>query len=396
MLTHFPTSPGVLVMTHQRTGAFFLAVSNNLRKSAFHAKALLAKNEYHSPELQRLVTDVGDVIFAYHETSTRNEARKKRHELMLEHYGDAKLLNQQDWPKTPGMFILTHKPTGKFFIGHSGDLVKQVKYITMMLRTGNHKNEELLTLYQTSEGIDDFSWALTFTHTVDEAKKIAHTEVLINEHNPNLIKRGRGVIEKPRIGAYRITHKPTGQYYVGSSKDVTSRWSSHKWQLRNYQHKNQALQSLFSGDMKVFELDIVATTTRDEAYDIEQRMLDAGKYDPLCLNIAGDGRSSITSIEISEESKRRQLEALRKHSTDPAKRAYRIKRIKEAWSDPERRAARTGANNKDSKPIWHNGKHYASVNQALKATQLSIGDLYHQLKDPNNKDVYYAEGTKTC
>lgn len=43
-------------------------------------------------------------------------------------------------------------------------------------------------------------------------------------------------------GVYVITCVPTGEVYIGSSKDVKGRWRAHRSSLDNHQHENRHLQ----------------------------------------------------------------------------------------------------------------------------------------------------------
>ncbi len=47
-------------------------------------------------------------------------------------------------------------------------------------------------------------------------------------------------------GIYKIINKVTGGYYVGSSKDIESRWKSHKSMLRKCKHRNNKLQTVWN------------------------------------------------------------------------------------------------------------------------------------------------------
>lgn len=46
--------------------------------------------------------------------------------------------------------------------------------------------------------------------------------------------------QKP--GIYKITHTPSGLVYVGSAKNLSSRWSVHKYQLFKGRHHSRLLQ----------------------------------------------------------------------------------------------------------------------------------------------------------
>ena len=52
-------------------------------------------------------------------------------------------------------------------------------------------------------------------------------------------------------GIYKITNTITGDFYIGSSKDVKRRWESHKWQSTWKQHPNNPMYQ----DMKRYGTD---------------------------------------------------------------------------------------------------------------------------------------------
>jgi hypothetical protein len=43
-------------------------------------------------------------------------------------------------------------------------------------------------------------------------------------------------------GVYRITCRPTGKFYIGSSADIQSRWNAHRSDLKRRDHDNHYLQ----------------------------------------------------------------------------------------------------------------------------------------------------------
>lgn len=124
---------------------------------------------------------------------------------------------------------------------------------------------------------------------------------------------------KKWVGTYKLTHVPSGRYYVGSSGDLVARMSQHKLRLVAGIHKNPTLQEVFTvwEDMT---FDHMVCDTRDHAYTIEQEMLDEHLTDPLCCNIASnalvpwkDGMPDSVRAKISKFHKGRDYgEAFRK------------------------------------------------------------------------------------
>ena len=64
-------------------------------------------------------------------------------------------------------------------------------------------------------------------------------------------------MENKVCGVYKITNMSNGKFYVGSSKDIKSRWSQHKKKLNEGTHGNSHLQrawKLYGGQNFIFEV----------------------------------------------------------------------------------------------------------------------------------------------
>lgn len=77
---------------------------------------------------------------------------------------------------------------------------------------------------------------------------------------------------------YKITNTVTGDFYVGSSKDVKRRWASHKWPSRWNKCKNNPLYL----DMKKYGLDkfsfqILAEAEIEQLKEMEQQFIETLK-----------------------------------------------------------------------------------------------------------------------
>ncbi|WP_087135323.1 NUMOD3 domain-containing DNA-binding protein [Caballeronia arationis] len=93
------------------------------------------------------------------------------------------------------------------------------------------------------------------------------------------------------FAAYAITHLATGNVYVGSTGDYRRREANHLSQLRRGAHQNHALRAAFASDPHIL-IDVHLATDRDEAYAIEQAMLDSWGASGCLFNMATDARSS--------------------------------------------------------------------------------------------------------
>lgn len=81
---------------------------------------------------------------------------------------------------------------------------------------------------------------------------------------------------KVTSGIYKIVNKVNGKYYVGSSKNIESRWKSHRYELRRNCHKNVRLQSDYNrGDE--FEYVMVESITLNDVDRLMKMYGDMGK-----------------------------------------------------------------------------------------------------------------------
>ena len=80
------------------------------------------------------------------------------------------------------------------------------------------------------------------------------------------------------IGVYKITNTVTGDFYIGSSKDVKQRWAVHKcpstW--KNYPNNQMYLNMMKYGTDK-FELQILEETESEHLKETEQQFIEKMK-----------------------------------------------------------------------------------------------------------------------
>jgi len=391
---HFPKGCGILEVTHTPTGNFFYAVADSLQYTARHTYNVLQIGSHHNPSLQELVSKTGidAVEFDFIKCEDRQEARAKRHELLIEHYTNPKLLNGSDFPKVPGAYRIIHRPSGKFFVGHSVDVVKLHKHNMIMLRAGNHRNEAFQQVFNESNGSDDFTFEFIRTQDGKEAREYAQkwfdeywdTGLILNNMKVNRVKR-----EIP--GAYKLIHKPTGRFYVGSTKDIPWRITSHFNQMETGKHQNRFLQEVWNGDRDEFVVEEFPTRDREEAFLLEQKMIDEMGGDENCVNIAKNAKSPISSILLSEEVIAKRKASLKKRQESPEYRKQMGERMREMWSDPERRANRRGAGNPFAKQICIGPRYFGSVKDASRTLGVSELLLRNRANDQNSPGVFFPE-----
>jgi group I intron endonuclease len=101
-------------------------------------------------------------------------------------------------------------------------------------------------------------------------------------------------------GVYSIT-APSGNQYIGSSKNVYIRWRDHRRELSRGTHKNKALQNAwnkYSGELK-FELLLVCRP--EDLIMYEQQYLDFYKPEYNIATVAGN----TLGIKLSDEAKKK-------------------------------------------------------------------------------------------
>ena len=99
---------------------------------------------------------------------------------------------------------------------------------------------------------------------------------------------------------YKIINTITGDFYIGSSKNVKSRWASHKWQSTWNRHPN----SLMYLDMKKygldkFELEILEEVEIEQLKEKEQQFIE--QYSPIYNNNNAKGLDIERYKEYQEE-----------------------------------------------------------------------------------------------
>ena len=107
-----------------------------------------------------------------------------------------------------------------------------------------------------------------------------------------------------QIGIYIIRHIDSGRTYVGSSKDVGKRLSTHRRDLRKEKHSNTPLQNYWNkyGEksflfLYVMETDITALIEQENMYMEAVGILVDGKCSPITgFNINPAGKEGCVSL----------------------------------------------------------------------------------------------------
>lgn len=120
--------------------------------------------------------------------------------------------------------------------------------------------------------------------------------------NQKLVFAEQGKQKQP--GVYTITFLNYNKVYVGSTGDLYSRYLAHLWHLNNNRHWNKHLQNVFNKDPEI-KFFFLPTETREQAYEVEQELIDNYKPTGLLFNIATDARNSGISYQHTEEAKKK-------------------------------------------------------------------------------------------
>jgi group I intron endonuclease len=178
---------------------------------------------------------------------------------------------------------------------------------------------------------------------------------------------------------YILTHVPTGRFYIGSTGDMLQRKWDHVKTLRKQIHTNPTLNKIYrDGDELSYE--IFLTETRQEAYILEQELLQQCWGDPLLLNVS-------ENVYGYAPGHRHSAEVIAKIASKrgPAHHMYGVPKSEE-WRrkigdgnrgkvvSPETRALlsavgkgrNTGAESVHSAPVSIDGVEYASIGIAAK------------------------------
>lgn len=269
--------------------------------------------------------------------------------------------------KVPGVFIHTHIATGSYYIGVSADVYRGVVEDQRRLRKKEHFSTALQKLYDDNPLVVSKS---IVCESSSEATELRRKMVAEDYANPLLLNKSAGLNV---CAVYRITHIPSGFYYIGSTGNFTSRKHHHEWMLMDGSHAVRKLQQLFNHnkDLTTLRWEIILANPREYAYGLENTMLDKSKNDPLLLNkspIATGGNGG-RAVYSDEERQRR---------SDLAKQMWAENRLRKDTSI-------SGA----SKKVSIEGTIYESVADASRKTGIAMHLIYHRVRSDKHSDYFY-------
>lgn len=179
-------------------------------------------------------------------------------------------------------------------------------------------------------------------------------------------------------GAYIISHPGSGKMYVGSTKSLRTRKIANEGALNRNTHRNPGLQAAFNAD-PVIHFAAKPTVTRQEAYDVEQSVIDVHAETGVLFNVAMNARnpgSGLASPEIIEAVRQSNLGAVR--TTEQRQRmssAAMGKIITEETKQKMRDAAA-----KRTKSVMADGKSFPTISAAARAHGLVPSTARHRIK----------------
>ena len=89
-------------------------------------------------------------------------------------------------------------------------------------------------------------------------------------------------------GIYKITNTITGDFYIGSSKNIKRRWRSHKWSSTWNKHPNNPMYiDMHNYGVDKFEFEILAEVEADKLKETEQKFIEMLK--PTYNDIRANG-----------------------------------------------------------------------------------------------------------
>lgn len=102
-------------------------------------------------------------------------------------------------------------------------------------------------------------------------------------------------------GIYKITNKITGDFYIGSSVSVKSRWSNHMLRdARKYQGKHKFYDDVIMYGRDNFEFEILEECSKDDLIEKEQYYYD--KLKPTYNKVRPE-RCNFNNLEVAKKAR---------------------------------------------------------------------------------------------
>lgn len=301
-------------------------------------------------------------------------------------------------------YTLTHKPTGLYYIGGTTNVVKFINKTRKKLERGIHPLTEFQDVFK---GWHEFNVSLT--HCGSDFNMVREITNMLEHHtslenpaienplclNPTMPKvdtlnlsEADGLLGLYRRTpcVYRLTHVPTGRFYIGSTTNLRSRINRHRREVQTKDHHNERLEEL-TDNLNDFEIRIEVCDTEESARELEQKHLDEHHGAELCLNM---GDSAIVAYKNTPDHIRKAISERRKGVATTPKGVPRTAEDKLKISIATRLAM-------EGQPGPNAGKHLSDVTKAklsaARSKRLSIdGRIFLNVKEAA---AYRGINTKT-
>ena len=114
------------------------------------------------------------------------------------------------------------------------------------------------------------------------------------------------------IGVYKITNTVTGDFYIGSSKDVKKRWKQHKKSsVWKYYSNNPMYHDFKKYGVNKFEFQILTEVEAEHLKETEQKFIETLK--PTYNDRNAEGRNAKRYKEYNKEYYQQNIEKYKEH-----------------------------------------------------------------------------------
>ena len=146
-------------------------------------------------------------------------------------------------------------------------------------------------------------------------------------------------------GVYKITNTITGDFYIGSSKDVKRRWESHKWpSVWKKQPNKQLYLDMQKYGIDKFVFEILAEVEAEKLKEMEQEFIELLKPTYNQMNAKG------LDIERRKETKKEY------QKSDKGKESHRKAKNKYKKSEKGKETNRKSCNKYNNQLCCYNGE----------------------------------------
>ena len=144
---------------------------------------------------------------------------------------------------------------------------------------------------------------------------------------------------------YKITNTVTGDFYIGSSKDVKKRWRSHEWPSVWKKNPNKQLyQDMQKYGVDKFEFEIIAEVEEEKLKEKEQQFIEILKPTYNQMNAKG------LNVEKYKETKKEY------QKSDKGKESHKKANNKYKKSDKGKESNRKSCNKYNNQLCFYNGE----------------------------------------